>query len=103
MYMTETRVRHMVLFSLKHAEGSAESQAFLADGYRLLRSIPGVQKLEVLKQISSKSDYDYACSMEFDDQAAYELYSAHPTHISFVNERFLVEVARFQEIDFVSC
>ncbi len=37
--------------------------------------------------------------MEFVDRAAYDAYSAHPDHESFVNHRWVNEVADFMEID----
>ena len=39
--------------------------------------------------------------MEFDDQAAYDVYNRHPDHVAFVHKRWLREVDRFMEIDYV--
>ena len=89
------------MFRLVHPLDSAESAAFLADGRRLLTSIPGVQHFAVHRQISPKSDLEHRFSMVFEDEAAYEAYSAHPTHTAFVAERWVPEVAEFQEYDFV--
>ncbi|MBT2287929.1 Dabb family protein [Paenibacillus albidus] len=55
----------------------------------------------MLRQVSPKCDFDYGFSMEFENQEAYEAYNAHPSHRSFVQERWETEVARFQEIDLV--
>jgi hypothetical protein len=38
--------------------------------------------------------------MEFPDRAAYEGYNAHPDHVRFVQERWLVEVSDFLEVDY---
>ena len=38
--------------------------------------------------------------MEFNDKQAHEVYSKHPSHISFVEQRWLKEVDSFLEIDF---
>ena len=94
-------IRHTVVFSLKHPSGSAEEKAFL-DTALVLESIPGVQKFERLRQVSSKADYAFGFSMEFADQAAYEGYNIHPDHVAFVQDRWVPEVARFQEIDYVA-
>jgi len=40
--------------------------------------------------------------MLFDDQAAYDAYSAHPDHVAFVESRWSHEVRDFQEFDFVA-
>jgi hypothetical protein len=39
--------------------------------------------------------------MVFADQAAYEAYNNHPSHVAFVAERWEIEVERFLEIDYV--
>lgn len=98
--MDQQRIRHMVIFCLRHEQGSQETETFLNDGHLILTSIPQVERFEVLRQVSAKNDYDYGFSMEFADQAAYEAYNAHPAHVSFVRERWETEVSRFLEIDF---
>ncbi|WP_426446643.1 Dabb family protein [Paenibacillus sp. S-38] len=98
--MKSQSIRHMVIFCLKHAEGSPAAEQFLEDGRAQLTSIPGVTRFEVLRQVSPKNDYDYGFSMDFADAAAYEAYNAHPVHTAFVSERWEKEVTRFLEIDF---
>jgi Stress responsive A/B Barrel Domain len=80
--------------------GSAEEKKFLADGPRILTAIPGVQKFEALRQVSSKNDYAFGFSMEFADQAAYDGYDQHPDHVAFVRDRWQREVEKFLEIDY---
>lgn len=94
-------IRHTVIFSLKHAAGSAAEAAFLRDA-KVLGDIPGVHKLEQLRQVSPKNDYAFGFSMEFDDQAAYTAYNEHPLHVAFVRDRWVPEVAKFLEIDYVA-
>lgn len=94
-------IRHTVVFSLKHELGSAEEKAFL-DAALVLKAIPGVQKFERLRQVSPKADYAFGFSMEFADQAAYQGYNDHPDHVAFVRDRWVPEVASFQEIDYVA-
>lgn len=98
--MTGSRIRHMVVFNLMHKPGSTEELSFLRDGERLLKSIPVVENFEVLRQVSPKADFAFGFSMEFADRQAYETYNSHPTHAGFVEERWVKEVDRFQEIDF---
>ena len=40
--------------------------------------------------------------MEFADEAAYTGYNTHPDHVRFVEQRWLVEVADFLEIDYAA-
>ena len=94
-------IRHTVVFSLRHAAGSAEEGAFLREA-TVLAAIPGVEKFEQLRQVSPKSDYAFGFSMEFADQAAYSGYNDHPDHVAFVRDRWVPEVERFLEIDYVA-
>lgn len=94
-----TRIRHTVVFKLKHPKGSAEEQAFFK-ALMKLADIPGVEKFECMKQISKKNSYDYGLSMEFADQQAYDRYNKNPEHVSFVQNLWLKEVENFMEIDF---
>jgi hypothetical protein len=93
-------IRHTVVFSLKHPKDSAAERAFFAAA-KGLADIPGVKKFEMLRQISAKCGFDYGFSMEFADQAAYDAYNADPSHVEFVQQRWMNEVAEFMEIDYV--
>jgi hypothetical protein len=93
-------IRHTVVFTLKHAADSVEEKAFLQDA-KVLANIPGVEKFEQLRQVSPKNDYQFGFSMEFADQAAYSGYNDHPDHVAFVRDRWVPEVERFLEIDYV--
>ena len=92
-------IRHTVVFSLKHPGGSPAEAAFLAA--KILAEIPGVERFEQLRQVSPKNDYAFGFSMEFKDQAAYSAYNDHPAHVAFVRDRWVPEVAKFMEIDYV--
>lgn len=100
LVMPSKPLRHQVIFDLKHPVGSAAAEAFLADGRRLLTTIPGVKNFSVNRQVSPKNDYTYGFSMDFDDRAAFQLYNDHPVHTAFVRDRWQTEVSRFLEIDF---
>jgi hypothetical protein len=94
-------IRHTVAFKLKHPAGSEEEKDFLAAA-RELASIPGVERFEQLRQVSSKNPYDFNFSLEFADQCVYDAYNVHPLHVRFVEERWIPEVALFLEADFVA-
>jgi hypothetical protein len=96
--LTGSRVRHAVVFTLRHEEGSPEAEAFLA--LRALAGIEGVEDLEVVREVSPKNDYRLGVAMEFVDRAAYESYNAHPDHVAFVRDRWDADVADFMEVDF---
>lgn len=91
-------IRHTVVFTLKHPQGSAEERKFLEDAL-VLERIPTVRHFERLKQVSPKNGYRFGFSMEFADQAAYDAYNTHPDHVAFVRDRWQKEVVDFLEID----
>ena len=93
------RIRHTVVFTLSHPEGSAEEASFLAAAARLAE-IPGVDAFEMLRETSPKNEYRHGISMEFADPGAYTAYNEHPDHVQFVQERWLPEVAQFLEVDY---
>jgi hypothetical protein len=92
-------IRHTVAFRLVHPDGS-EAQAGFLEAARELADIPGVEKFEQLRQIGSKTDFTFGFSMEFADAAAYAAYDHHPTHVAFVAQRWVPEVADFLELDY---
>jgi hypothetical protein len=93
-------IRHTVVLRLKHAPGSSAEREFVAAA-ESLKSIPGVEKFEVLRQIGKKNSFTFGISMEFADAGAYARYNEHPDHTRFVQERWLKEVQEFLEIDYV--
>ena len=102
MTMENGTIRHMAIFTLKHAKDAPETAKFLEDGRRILTGIPVVRNFEALRQVSPKTDFDFGFSMEFASQDDYTAYNEHPDHVAFVEERWKKEVVRFQEIDFVN-
>lgn len=97
--MNTFRVRHTVVFSLKHTKGSDDEREFL-DAASKLSSIPGVLRFESLRQISKKNNYDYGLSMEFETPEAYESYQQDPAHEAFVQKYWIKYVKDFLEIDY---
>ncbi len=99
--LTNGRIRHSVVFTLTHAEGSAEEADFL-DAIARLEAIPGVEAFELMREVSPKNDYRFGLTMEFADPSAYSAYNGHPDHVAFVADRWDSEVTSFLEIDTAS-
>ncbi len=93
-------IRHTVIFRLMHATGSEREKSFMAAAKKL-RAIPGIKNFEILAQVSPKNDYAFGLSMEFSDQAAYQVYNDHPDHVAFVRDHWIPEVSAFMEIDYI--
>ncbi len=99
--MLAPRVRHTVVFTLSHAEGSDEERDFL-EAAAQLGEIAGVEAFEVLAEVSPKNGFRFGLSMEFADRAAYDAYNEHPEHVRFVAERWVPEVSDFLEVDYAT-
>ncbi len=92
-------IKHTVTFRLKHEKGSEQEKAFLKLANNL-SSISTVKNFVLLKQVSSKNNFDFGLSMEFDNQADYDFYINHPKHNEFVQKYWIPEVDDFLEIDY---
>jgi Stress responsive A/B Barrel Domain len=92
-------VRHSVILKLK-AELTSEEVIEFFQAVDTLKSIPDVQKFEVLKQTSPKNKFEFGISMEFDHQAKYEVYSSHALHQAFIQKYWVKSVDDFLEIDY---
>ncbi len=92
-------IRHTVVFKLNHVSGSDEELDFLQSAEKL-KTILVAKKFECLRQVSSKNNYDFGLSMEFDSQSDYDRYNNHPDHVTFVKNRWIPEVQDFLEIDY---
>jgi hypothetical protein len=97
--LTAGRIRHTVVFTLSHPDGSPEEADFLATA-GTLSAIPGVEAFQILRETSPKNAYRFGISMEFAGPAAYAAYNEHPDHVRFVNDRWLPEVSDFLEVDY---
>ena len=93
-------IRHAAIFRLRHPTGSDQEAAFLA-ALAGLRVIPGVQDFAIAREVSAKNRFDFAVSMMFAGQDAYDVYNDHPLHVDFVQGRWTPEVAEFMEHDTV--
>ena len=94
-------IRHAAIFRLIHAAGSPPEASFLA-ALAELAAIPGVGRFEIAREVSPKNDFNFAVSMIFADEAAYQAYNLHPAHVAFVQTRWIPEVASFMEHDTVA-
>ncbi len=92
-------IEHTVTFRLIHPVDSPEEKAFLAEAGKLA-SIPGVHDFLIKRQTSSKLAHDFGITMRFASPVDYAAYNTHPLHESFVRDRWIPEVADFQEADF---
>lgn len=93
-------IQHTVSFRLKHPVGSEAEAAFLREAQALAK-LPGVLEFRILKQLSSKSPFNFALSMYFSSEESYASYDAHPEHQAFVKEAWARDVEDYMELDYV--
>jgi hypothetical protein len=94
-------IQHTVAFRLNHPQDSEAENAFLEASLELTE-IPGVRNFRRFRQVSTKAPFTFGLSMDFENQAAYDAYCVHRIHTRFVEERWIPEVAEFQEIDYTT-
>ncbi|MEY3646074.1 MAG: hypothetical protein RL127_782 [Bacteroidota bacterium] len=92
-------LHHSVFLKFKSETSEAEQAYFIAEA-RKLDQIPGVMNLKVLSEFNATNPYTHGLGMDFEDQAAYDLYSNHPIHNRFVQEVWIPRVEIWQEIDY---
>ncbi len=91
------QIIHSVLFRLKHQKNSAEERAFLVSALELLAPI--APQFKIYNEVSPKNNFDFYFYMVFASQKEYDAYNAHPSHLHFVQSRWIPEVAEFMEVD----
>lgn len=96
---TNTNIRHVVVFNLKHELDDPKTAKFLEEGKKILTAIPEVKNFQVFRQVSKKTNFNFCFYMEFADSTAYKTYNDNPEHVKFVKERWETEVSDFMEID----
>ena len=103
-------IRHIVAFNLKPEVGTEDREWLFAHARKLLAPIPTVKGMAIGKgyvppDASGKPkrpmEYDWAMTMEFDDRAAFEVYSKHPDHVAFGPE-ILKRASVLKVMDFES-
>ncbi|GBU07639.1 hypothetical protein AwDysgo_09700 [Bacteroidales bacterium] len=95
-------ILHTVMFNLRWELDSAQSKKFIDDAKAILPSIGTVQDFQVFRQVSPKNDFIFGFYMKFASKKDYDTYNEHPDHLAFVNDRWIPEVAQFQEADFIN-
>lgn len=91
-------IQHTVAF---HLDVEADVDAFWA-GVDSLREISGVVDFTVLRQVGTKNEFTHALSMYFASRDDYDAYNNHSTHVRFVEQVWIPNVADFIELDYVT-
>ncbi len=93
-----SRIQHTVTLRLN----DGVDQDWFVGKARELSGLPGVEDFEVLEQVGKKAtQFTLALSMWFDSDEQYEGYNNHPTHVDFVENVWIPNVAEFLELDYL--
>ncbi len=79
-------VEHLIFFNLTCSE--QESAEIIAEGERVLATIPGVRKVFAGKTLKDSDPYRYCWRVQFASAAVVDSYREHPVHVSYADTYF---------------
>jgi Stress responsive A/B Barrel Domain len=78
---------HLVLYQMKPELNEESQNQLVRLALKHLPVLPGVKNLRAGKSINGpQKGFTVALAMDFDDEAALEVYRVHPDHQKFVKE-----------------
>ena len=91
-------INHGVVFTLKK-DSVLSQEEFFAEALKL-KKLDMVKKFKIVRETSSKNQFEFGLFMKFKTPEAYELYNNHPDHVSFVQNIWIPNIEDFMEIDY---
>ena len=79
-------VEHLIFYNLSCSEQEADT--VIAEGERVLATIPGVRQVFAGKALDESGQYRYCWRVQFASPAVVETYRDHPLHVSYANTYF---------------
>ncbi len=79
-------VEHLIFYNLSCPEQEAE--AVIAEGERVLATIPGVRQVFAGKALNEAGHYRYCWRIQFASAAVVDSYRDHPLHVNYANTYF---------------
>ena len=79
-------VEHLIFFNLTCNE--PEAAGIIAEGERVLGTIPGVRRVFSGKALKDSDHYRYCWRVQFASEAVVESYREHPVHVSYADTYF---------------
>jgi len=81
------QVEHVILFNTEGLDEAGVND-MMAEGQRVLASIPGVREVFTGNAVQDDAGYKHCWVIRFSDQTVIDSYRVHPNHQKFANERF---------------
>ena len=79
-------VEHLIFYNL--ACTSEQARTVIAEGERVLSTIPGVRQVFAGKAIAQDGHYQYCWRVQFASRAVVDSYRDHPLHVSYADSYF---------------
>ena len=79
-------VEHLIFFNLTCTE--SEAAEIIAQGERVLGTIPGVRRVFAGKSLKDSDHYRYCWRVQFASAAVVDSYREHPVHVSYADTYF---------------
>ncbi|MET0107030.1 MAG: Dabb family protein, partial [Sedimenticola sp.] len=82
-----TPVEHLIIYNVA---GISEQEAYdmIAEGEKVLSTIPGVLEVVTGESVKEDADYRYTWLVRFCHTAVIDSYRDHPLHVTFADNRF---------------
>jgi len=91
-------VEHLIFYNLTCPEQEAET--VIAEGQRVLATIPGVRQVFAGKAIDESGKYRYCWRVQFASAAVVDSYRDHPLHVDYANTYFRPNAGDRVTVDF---
>ncbi len=92
-------VEHLIVYNTQDAS-SAEVDAMMTEGRRVLSAIPGVRQVITGTSVKENAAYRHCWLVRFVSPAVIDSYRDHPDHQSFADQRFRPKAADRISIDY---
>jgi fructose-bisphosphate aldolase class II len=79
-------VEHLIFYNLSCSEQEADT--VIAEGERVLATIPGVRQVFAGKALGESGQYRYCWRVQFASRAVVDTYRDHPLHVRYANNYF---------------
>jgi fructose-bisphosphate aldolase class II len=79
-------IEHLIFYNLACSEQDADT--VIAEGERVLATIPGVRQVFAGKALDESGQYRYCWRVQFASRAVVDTYRDHPLHVRYANTYF---------------
>ncbi len=93
-------VEHLIIYNVQGLDRNSTKE-MIAEGHKILSSIPGVRKIFVGEAVKKDDEYQYTWLVHFCHSAVIDSYRNHPDHVAFANNLFRPVAGNRVSIDYL--